>query len=131
MEILVDMRKDITGIKEDVSGLKEDVSELKQDISELKQDVSELKQDIILIKQDIVFMKQEIKCIKRRLDILEDRIVEGIFILQESISKTMEKKNKENDIVISYLTNSEISKEKRLKKCECRIKNIESRLENK
>ncbi|MDR3277517.1 MAG: hypothetical protein LBT12_01985 [Oscillospiraceae bacterium] len=44
LQILGELKADVSELKADVSGLKADVSELKEDVSVLKEDVSGLKQ---------------------------------------------------------------------------------------
>ena len=73
---ILELKRDVSGLKEDVSELKEDVSVLKEDVSGLKEDVSSLKSDMREVKSRLDNVESDIREVKDRLNGVESEMRE-------------------------------------------------------
>ena len=62
------LKGDVSALKGDVSTLKGDVSTLKGDVSTLKEDVSTLKNDMVIVKSDVATLKTDISALNTKVD---------------------------------------------------------------
>ncbi len=76
LEILLEMKQDISALKADVSSLKADVSALKTDVSALKTEVSSLKTDVSTLKTDVKDLQQCMIIMEGKTDYLQRTVNE-------------------------------------------------------
>ncbi len=76
LEILLEMKQDISALKADVSSLKADVSSLKTDVSALKTEVSSLKTDVSTLKTDVKDLQQRMIIMEGKTDYLQRTVNE-------------------------------------------------------
>lgn len=65
VQLIAEIKNDVTELKGDVAELKRDVTELKKDVAELKRDVAELKGDVAELKKDVAANSPPGHCIIR------------------------------------------------------------------
>jgi len=71
LEMLSEIKGDITELKSDVATVKGDITELKTDMAAVKSDITELKTDMATAKDDIA----ELQDSARRIGIIQENIV--------------------------------------------------------
>ena len=75
IDIVSDIKTDVSGLKNDVAELKTDVSGLKNDVAELKTDVSGLKNDVAELKTDVSGLKNDVAELKTDVSALKENFV--------------------------------------------------------
>ena len=70
LEMLSEIKGDITELKSDVATVKGDITELKTDMAAVKSDITELKTDMATAKDDIA----ELQDSARRIGIIQENI---------------------------------------------------------
>lgn len=79
-------------LKQEVSEMRKDINVLKQDAGILKQDVKSLKQDVGILKQDVSCLKEDVKDLQQRMIIVEGKTDNLQFTVNEMQSELAETK---------------------------------------
>ena len=79
-------------LKQEVSEMRKDINVLKQDAGILKQDINVLKQDAGILKQDVSCLKEDVKDLQQRMIIVEGKTDNLQFTVNEMQSELAETK---------------------------------------
>lgn len=79
-------------LKQEVSEMRKDINVLKQDAGILKQDVKSLKEDVGILKQDVSCLKEDVKDLQQRMIIVEGKTDNLQFTVNEMQSELAETK---------------------------------------
>ena len=79
-------------LKQEVSEMRKDINVLKQDAGILKQDVKSLKEEVGILKQDVSCLKEDVKDLQQRMIIVEGKTDNLQFIVNEMQSELAETK---------------------------------------
>lgn len=84
LEMLSEIKGDITELKSDVATVKGDITELKTDMAAVKGDITELKTDMVTVKSDTTELKTDMAAAKDDIAELQDS-ARRIGVIQENI----------------------------------------------
>lgn len=79
-------------LKQEVSEMRKDINVLKQDAGILKQDVKSLKEEVGILKQDVSCLKEDVKDLQQRMIIVEGKTDNLQFTVNEMQSELAETK---------------------------------------
>ena len=79
-------------LKQEVSEMRKDINVLKQDVGILKQDVKSLKEEVGILKQDVSCLKEDVKDLQQRMIIVEGKTDNLQFTVNEMQSELAETK---------------------------------------
>lgn len=79
-------------LKQEVSEMRKDINVLKQDVGILKQDVKSLKEEVGILKQDVSCLKEDVKNLQQRMIIVEGKTDNLQFTVNEMQSELAETK---------------------------------------
>ncbi len=79
-------------LKQEVSEMRKDINVLKQDAGILKQDVKSLKEEVGILKQDVRCLKEDVKDLQQRMIIVEGKTDNLQFTVNEMQSELAETK---------------------------------------
>ena len=79
-------------LKQEVSEMRKDINVLKQDAGILKQDVKSLKDEVGILKQDVSCLKEDVKDLQQRMIIVEGKTDNLQFTVNEMQSELAETK---------------------------------------
>ena len=79
-------------LKQEVSEMRKDINVLKQDAGILKQDVKSLKEEVGILKQDVSCFKEDVKDLQQRMIIVEGKTDNLQFTVNEMQSELAETK---------------------------------------
>ena len=79
-------------LKQEVSEMRKDINVLKQDAGILKQDVKSLKEEVGILKQDVSCLKEDVKDLQQRMIIVEGKTDNVQFTVNEMQSELAETK---------------------------------------
>lgn len=79
-------------LKQEVSEMRKDINVLKQDAGILKQDVKSLKEEVGILKQDVSCLKEDVKDLQQRMIIVEGKTGNLQFTVNEMQSELAETK---------------------------------------
>ena len=79
-------------LKQEVSEMRKDINVLKQDVGILKQDVKSLKEEVGILKQDVSILKEDVKDLQQRMIIVEGKTDNLQFTVNEMQSELAETK---------------------------------------
>ena len=79
-------------LKQEVSEMRKDINVMKQDAGILKQDVKSLKEEVGILKQDVSCLKEDVKDLQQRMIIVEGKTDNLQFTVNEMQSELAETK---------------------------------------